>query len=144
MPDVFTKAKRSEVMSRIRGKNNLSTEVCLIRIMRSAHITGWRRHQSMPGRPDFVFRKSKLAVFVDGCFWHRCPKCGNLPQSNAEFWRRKLEGNRDRDRLVSKQLRALGWMPLRIWEHELQNDNGAVLKKLTRALARIPLRNAGK
>ncbi|MGA3128335.1 MAG: hypothetical protein ABSD13_16655 [Candidatus Korobacteraceae bacterium] len=94
MSDVFTKAKRSEVMSRIRGKNNLSTEVRLINIMRSAQIIGWRRHQSLPGHPDFVFRRSRLAVFVDGCFWHCCPKCGSLPKNNAEFWRQKLMGNR--------------------------------------------------
>jgi len=141
MADVFTKAKRSEVMSRIRGKNNLSTEVRLISIMRSAHIVGWRRHQPLPGRPDFVFRQSRLAIFVDGCFWHLCPKCGNLPKNNAEFWERKLLGNRDRDRLVSKELRALGWRPLRIWEHELRNDT-VVLKKLKRALTGTPKRDA--
>jgi DNA mismatch endonuclease (patch repair protein) len=141
MADVFTTAKRSEVMSRIRGKNNLSTEVRLITIMRSAHITGWRRHQPLPGRPDFVFRESKVAVFVDGCFWHLCPTCGNLPKNNAKFWEQKLLGNRNRDRVVSKELRTLGWTPLRLWEHELRNE-GLVLKKLNRALARTPKQNA--
>jgi DNA mismatch endonuclease (patch repair protein) len=142
MADVFTEAKRSAVMSRIRGRNNLSTEIRLISIMRSAGIVGWRRHQPLPGRPDFVFRQSRLAVFVDGCFWHLCPKCGNLPKGNAEFWSKKLLGNRDRDRLVTKQLRSTGWLPLRIWEHELRND-ARVVKKLQRALARTPKQHAG-
>jgi DNA mismatch endonuclease (patch repair protein) len=142
MADVFTEAQRSVVMSRIRGRENLSTEVRLITIMRSASIAGWRRHQSLPGRPDFVYRQSKLAIFVDGCFWHLCPKCGNLPKNNAEFWSKKLFGNRDRDRLVSKQLRALGWITLRIWEHELRDDV-KVVKNLKRALGRTQKQNAG-
>jgi DNA mismatch endonuclease, patch repair protein len=142
MADVFTEAKRSAVMSRIRGRNNLSTEVHLISIMRSAGIVGWRRHQPLPGRPDFVFRKSRLAVFVDGCFWHYCPMCGNLPKNNAEFWSKKLLGNRDRDLLVAKQLKALGWTPLRIWEHELRNE-ALVVRKLKRALERNTQTDAG-
>ena len=141
MQDVFTTTKRSAVMSAIRGSGNRATELRLIALFREHHIVGWRRYQPLPGRPDFVFRQSKLAIFVDGCFWHFCPRCGNLPKNNARFWEQKLVGNRDRDRAVSKQLRAIGWTPLRIWEHEL-HDAGAVLKKLQRALARTPKINA--
>ncbi len=70
-------------------------------------------------RPDFVFLKLRMAVFVDGCFWHGCPQHATKPRSNAAFWRRKLAGNQVRDRLVTRTLRRAGWRVLRIWEHEL-------------------------
>jgi DNA mismatch endonuclease, patch repair protein len=76
--DVFTKAKRSEVMSRIRGKGNKDTEVALAKLFRANGITGWRRHYAIAGKPDFAFPKCKLAVFVDGCFWHGCRKHATL------------------------------------------------------------------
>jgi DNA mismatch endonuclease, patch repair protein len=119
MPDVFTKAKRSEVMSRIRGKGNKDTELALIRIFRAQHIIGWRRHQKVFGKPDFVFPKLRIAVFVDGCFWHACPKHATKPRNNAAFWRKKLAANQARDRLVTRTLRRMGWKVVRIWEHEL-------------------------
>ena len=105
MPDVFTKTKRSEVMSRIRGRGNKDTELALAELMRRARITGWRRNQSMFGKPDFVFPKFKLAVFVDGCFWHGCPKHETKPKNNRAFWFRKLSSNKARDALVTRTLR---------------------------------------
>lgn len=129
MTDVFTKSKRSDVMSRIRAKNNHSTELRLIEIMRSEHIHGWRRNQPIFGRPDFVFSSIKLAVFVDGCFWHRCPKCYKQPSNNADFWRSKIEANQKRDKRVNNELRKDGWIVLRIWEHELQ-DGSKVARKI--------------
>jgi DNA mismatch endonuclease (patch repair protein) len=101
MSDVFTKAKRSEVMSRIRGQGNKATELALIRIFRAYSITGWRRYQPVFGKPDFIFNGQKLALFVDGCFWHCCPKHSNLPVNNREFWQKKLAANKARDRLVN-------------------------------------------
>jgi len=134
MPDVFTKEKRSEVMSRIRGKGNKDTELAMIRIFHRYHITGWRRNQLVLGKPDFVFPRQKTAVFVDGCFWHRCPLHSNLPENNRAFWKNKLEGNVRRDITVSRQLRKTGWRVVRIWEHELK-DSEKILQKLTKALA---------
>ncbi|MDR3561995.1 MAG: very short patch repair endonuclease [Negativicutes bacterium] len=122
MADVFTKKKRSEVMSRIRSRGNLATELALATLLRKNHITGWRRHLPIVGRPDFVFKHIRLAVFVDGCFWHCCKTCGNIPANNHEFWKAKLEGNRKRDRTVNRTLRKKGWKVLRIWEHELANS----------------------
>ena len=122
MPDVFAPEKRSQVMSRIRGRGNRETEVALMRLFRLHGISGWRRHAVVFGRPDFVFPREKLAVFVDGCFWHRCPQHSNIPVNNREFWRRKLERNVLRDRLVSRTLRARGWRVLRIWEHDLRGS----------------------
>lgn len=134
MPDVFTKAKRSEVMSRIRGRGNKETELALARLLRAGGITGWRRHQSILGRPDFIFREVRLALFVDGCFWHRCPKHSNLPANNRAFWQKKLAGNQTRDRFVNRTLRKEGWRVVRIWEHELKNPS-RVSARIRKALA---------
>jgi DNA mismatch endonuclease, patch repair protein len=126
MSDVFTRAKRSEVMSRIRGKGNRDTELALARLLRAEHITGWRRHYPILGRPDFAFPKSRVAVFVDGCFWHQCPRCSNLPVNNRAFWKKKLSANVSRDRLVTRQLRRQGWRVLRIWEHAFRRPAAVV------------------
>ena len=154
MPDVFTKSKRSEVMSRIRSRGNKDTEIALARLFRVHGIKGWRRHvqlriddcgsrnstspQSSPQRgggefrtpraafrvskvrPDFVFRKERVAVFVDGCFWHGCPKHATWPANRAAWWRAKIEGNRSRDRRVNRALRRAGWRVVRVWEHQLK------------------------
>jgi DNA mismatch endonuclease (patch repair protein) len=133
MSDVFTKEKRSEVMSRIRGGGNQDTELALMRLLRREGIAGWRRQSALFGRPDFVFTQLRLAVFVDGCFWHGCPKHANLPVNNRRFWKRKFESNQRRDKLVRRTLRAKGWHVLRIWEHELTGKNE---KRLIRRLAR--------
>ena len=153
MPDVFTKAKRSEVMSRIRSAGNRDTELRLIAICRANRITGWRRGVSVSSvssvvqnrgtkrsrpfavKPDFVFPRLRLAVFVDGCFWHGCPRHFIKPRGNAAFWRKKIAGNRARDRFVNRTLRRMGWRVLRVWEHELARRNEALLLgRLGRAL----------
>jgi len=208
MPDIFTKAKRSEVMSRIHSRGNKDTELALARLLRANGITGWRRHlliratveqsslRSAPPRsrwlkverrkrgntssglrppspqsgedaalvrrgtpqpsttsraeavrrrispqltvrPDFVFQKSRTAVFVDGCFWHGCPKHATWPAHRAAWWRRKIEGNKTRDRVVNRTLRRVGWRVLRIWEHELARKNEAQLaRRILRELNR--------
>jgi DNA mismatch endonuclease, patch repair protein len=120
MPDVFSKKKRSQVMAAIRSRGNKDTELKLITIFRTHRITGWRRNQQLPGRPDFVFRRERLAVFVDGCFWHGCPKHGEIPASNTAYWMRKILRNRERDKAVNRQLRRCGWKVLRVWAHALR------------------------
>jgi len=138
MPDVFTKTKRSEVMSRIRGHGNKATELALLRLFRAHRITGWRRRQPVFGKPDFVFPKRKLAVFVDGCFWHGCPRHATQPKNNAAFWQKKFAANQARDRLVTRALRRAGWRVLRVWEHELTSRNQSrLLRRIYRALGRI-------
>jgi DNA mismatch endonuclease (patch repair protein) len=130
MADVFTVAKRSEVMARIRGRGNRDTELSLIALMRQNRITGWRRQQPLVGRPDFVFRKQRLAVFVDGCFWHGCPRHCKMPEHNAEFWAGKLRRNRARDREVTSQLRSQAWRVVRIWEHDLTEKPEDCIKSI--------------
>ena len=127
MADIFTRKKRSAVMSAIRSRGNAATELRLIAIFRAHGITGWRRHRPLFGKPDFVFPALKLAVFVDGCFWHGCPLHGTQPRQNAAFWRKKISTNRTRDRLVTRTLRARGWRVLRLWEHALSRKNAARL-----------------
>ena len=120
MPDVFTPEKRSRVMAAIHSRGNRDTELKLVTIFRLCRITGWRRNARLPGKPDFVFRHSKVAIFVDGCFWHGCPQHGRKPGSNQDYWIPKLERNRARDRAVTRALRARSWIVLRFWEHDLR------------------------
>lgn len=134
MSDVFTKAKRSEEMSRIRGRGNKDTELALAKLFRGHRITGWRRDQAVFVKPDFVFPKLRLAVFVDGCFWHGCPKHATKPKNNRAFWRRKLGGNKARDRVVSRNLRRAGWRVVRIWECVLARRPGTCVRRIQRAL----------
>jgi len=126
--DVFSKTQRSAIMSRIRGCGNDATELALAKLFRRQHITGWRRHGPIFGRPDFVFPRLRLAVFVDGCFWHGCPKCYRRPGSNRGFWDGKLIRNRARDLLVTKTLRSNGWKVLRVWEHELKQPEKLLVR----------------
>jgi len=126
MPDILSVRERSERMSRIRSRENKDTELALARLLRLHRITGWRRNQQVLGKPDFVFRKMRLALFVDGCFWHFCPKHSHFPDSNRQFWRNKFSRNRARDRFVTRALRAQGWRVLRIWEHELRKPERLV------------------
>ena len=137
MPDVFTKSKRSEVMSRVRGRGNKSTELALLVLFRRHKIAGWRRHRPIFGNPDFIFPLAKLAIFVDGCFWHACSKHGTQPTSNRAFWKRKLTRNKSRDLLVSRTLRAKGWSVLRIWQHELTRKNKSRLSWRIRRTLRL-------
>lgn len=138
MPDVFTKAKRSEVMSRIRSTGNAATELRLIALLRVHGIAGWRRRQKLAGCPDFVFRRECLAVFMDGCFWHGCPEHATWPKQNEAFWRENILRNRGRDRKVTRELRAAGWKVPRIWEHSLKKP-GLVIARIRRALADQPI-----
>lgn len=106
-------------MSLIRSRGNKATELRLIEIFREFGITGWRRNQQLFGKPDFTFRREKVVVFVDGCFWHGCPKCYKRPSSNQAFWDAKIASNQKRDRRVSRELGHLGWKVVRIWQHQL-------------------------
>ena len=124
---------RSRIMSSIRGKSNRTTEQALRLALVRNGLSGWKLHPSdILGRPDFFFPKHRLAVFVDGCFWHGCPKCGHTPNTRRAFWKAKIRRNRERDALTSRRLRADGIRVLRIWEHELGDPRG-----LASSIARI-------
>jgi len=113
---------RSRTMRAVKARGNVSTELRLIAILRDARLRGWRRHLPLVGRPDFAWRKEKVAVFVDGCFWHGCPVCARRrPATNSEFWEHKISGNVRRDRRVARELRSQGWSVVRVWEHALRS-----------------------
>ena len=138
MADIFSKKKRSLLMSAIRSKGNKATEGKLASIMREHKITGWRRHQRLFGTPDFVFYRQRIAVFVDGCFWHGCPQHGSVPESNRDFWLSKLISNKRRDRRVSRQLRNGGWKVVRFWAHDLRSVDAVVRRLLSILKTRSP------
>jgi DNA mismatch endonuclease, patch repair protein len=133
MPDVFSSRKRSQIMSRVKGRGNLLTEMKLIEVFRAHGFVGWRRNSRLFGKPDFVFRRSGVAIFVDGCFWHGCPLHAQWPKSNALFWRKKLKRNKRRDRVVTRTLKRLGWKTMRVWQHELRRPE-ILVRRLVRAL----------
>lgn len=132
--DIWSKTKRSEVMSLIRSRGNKATELRLIEIFRQYGIAGWRRNQKLLGKPDFTFRRERVVVFVDGCFWHGCPRCYKRPASNRECWDNKIANNRQRDRLVNRELKLLGWHVVRVWQHQLAKPE-RIVTKLKNALA---------
>jgi DNA mismatch endonuclease (patch repair protein) len=116
--------QRSFNMSRIRSRGNRSTEMAMIALFRQHGITGWLRHFPLIGRPDFVFKKQRVAVFVDGCFWHGCAKHYRQPKNNNQYWNRKLQMNKKRDQEITATLREKGWDVIRIWEHDIRNCSG--------------------
>jgi len=133
MADMWSPSKRSKVMSQIRNRGNKSTEMVLVKLFREYNITGWRRHLPLPGKPDFCFVRQKVAVFVDGCFWHGCPKCYTRPKTNKRFWDEKRAANRARDRRVVRDLKARGFLVIRIYEHELKMP-AKVLRRVSKVL----------
>jgi DNA mismatch endonuclease (patch repair protein) len=128
--DTFTKAERSRIMAAVRSRGNKATELILLGLFRAARLKGWRRHASIPGRPDFIFPKQRLAIFVDGCFWHGCAKHCRMPASNQKYWLRKIQRNMDRDHATRKLLRQKGWTVLRVWEHQLKTRPAATLHRI--------------
>lgn len=146
MADICSRARRSALMARVRGRGNATTEGALATVLRAQGWSGWRRQQVVRGRdaqggpcrvrPDFVFRARRLVVFVDGCFWHGCPRHGTQPKGNAAFWRAKFRRNRERDGRDTRNLRRAGWQVLRLWEHALRaKDRPKLLARLRRVFA---------
>jgi DNA mismatch endonuclease (patch repair protein) len=146
------KSNRSAMMSRFRGRGNTATEGALMRLLRQHRIVGWRRHwrlslaapeqcfglpdgSKIPRycKPDFVFARAKVAILVDGCFWHGCPLHCRMPANNSLYWEAKITRNKIRDQLVTSALEAMGWRVLRIWEHELRVGDQSV-KRIAKEL----------
>lgn len=126
MADVMTPEQRSRCMSRIRGRNT-GPEVIIRKILWALGHR-YRINHRLPGKPDIVFTRQRLAVFIDGCFWHRCPMHYQAPVTRPEFWEAKIAGNVRRDREVNLMLAQDGWSVLRIWEHEVKDDPERVLQ----------------
>jgi DNA mismatch endonuclease (patch repair protein) len=121
MADIISPQARSALMAKVRSAGNKSTEKRVEAALRKAGVKGWKKHpKNIAGRPDFYFSKAKLVVFVDGCFWHSCPRCGRLPASNVSYWITKIDSNRRRDNRIQRQLRRRGFHVIRVWEHEVR------------------------
>lgn len=116
--DVFSREKRSEVMSKIRSRWT-KPEIILHNHLKGAKIRH-EMHPALPGSPDIALKDAKVAIFVDGCFWHKCPKCYREPSSNREYWLPKIEANVRRDRRNSLALKRSGYAVIRLWEHEIR------------------------
>ena len=127
MSDIFTSEKRSAVMKAVKSRNTKTTELKMIEIFKELHVIGWRRTYPLIGKPDFVFPKKRIVIFVDGCFWHG-HDCRNVtPSDNAEFWEAKRLYNKKHDEEVTQTLVQKNWTVIRIWECELKKKNRELL-----------------
>ncbi len=127
MVDFLEPATRSRVMSSIRSR--WSRIDCVVHGLLKSRKIKHKMYPELPGSPDILVYPSTL-VFLDGCFWHSCPRCGRPPKSNLKYWVPKLQRNQLRDRQVTRQLRSQGWQVLRVWEHTIQRRPKFVLEKL--------------
>ena len=135
MADVFDERTRSEIMRKVKSAGNKSTELRLIAFFMGNGIHGWRRNYQVKGHPDFVFPEKRIAIFVDGCFWHG-HECRNItPSDNAEYWRKKRERNMQHDLEITQLFEKRGWRVIRIWECELKKKNEAFLEEKLKCIA---------
>lgn len=142
VPDNLSAADRKRTMQAVKGKRT-SLERRLHSMLAARHVKGWHSNEaSLPGKPDFVFPEEKVIIFVDGCFWHGCPYCNRpLPETNRDYWQRKINRNTERDSRYKSELEKRGWIVFRIWEHELADMENAritlnqIVKTLTERTA---------
>lgn len=135
MVDVHTKAQRSHNMSRIKSRDTKPE----LQLRKQLWRQGFRyslKGSRLPGRPDLVLTKYKTVIFIDGCFWHRCPEHFKAPASNVSFWDKKIQSNVDRDARNDSALRAAGWLVLRFWEHEIEKDLARIVTDIVNTLRR--------
>lgn len=129
---ITVQSQRSKLMARIRSTGT-RPEILLRRALWRAGLR-FRLQPRLPGKPDLAFPGARIAVFVDGCFWHGCPLHGHIPKSNQGYWKPKLARNQKRDQQINATLLKLGWMPLRVWEHEVVQDLPACLSRIDEAV----------
>lgn len=130
--DRISRSVRSRVMAAVQSKDT-RLESQFIELLKSGNLHGYTRYGSgVYGKPDFAFRKARLAIFVDSCFWHGCRWHCRMPATNQDYWRTKISRNRNRDRRVNHELRRVGWKVIRVWEHQLKTDSATdkVLEKI--------------
>jgi DNA mismatch endonuclease (patch repair protein) len=136
MTDVLTPAQRKFNMSQIQGKNT-NPEIKLRKILFANGIRGYRIHYNLLGKPDIVFTKKKIAIFIDGCFWHKCPMDFQEPETRKEFWMKKINSNVERDKIVNAELRHMGWTVIRVWEHEIRKNPSAVIDTIRENMSEL-------
>ena len=126
-----TSKEVSQQMSRMPTKDS-KPEIKLRKALYSEGLRYRIHRKDLPGKPDISFGPAKVAVFVDGCYWHNCPEHGTIPKNNREWWQDKFRRNRERDHRNDTKLLEMGWLPVHIWEHEDPNEAAVRIKKLTR------------
>lgn len=129
MADTFTKDQRSQIMRQVKSSRNKSTEIRLIQLFKNLSIKGWRRNYKIFGKPDFIFPKLRIAIFIDGCFWHGHNCRNTKPKDNEKYWTQKINRNIQRDKIVNEHLNKKGWTIIRLWECELK-DSAILNEKL--------------
>lgn len=132
MIDTLTSEQRRRCMSNVRNKNT-GLEMKLRRALWKAGLR-YRVNFKLPGKPDIAFPKRKIAIFIDGCFWHGCPVHSTTPKTNVDFWEAKIKDNIERDRRITAQLTIDGWMVIRIWEHEIQKCLDTIVENIIKTL----------
>jgi DNA mismatch endonuclease (patch repair protein) len=140
MADILTKEQRSYNMSMIKG-GNTKPEIRLKSFLASKGLKGYKTGSKLPGKPDIVFPGYRLAVFVDGCFWHKCQRHFVIPQTNRKFWLDKINGNVKRDRLMNQKLRKAGYSVLRFYEHSIKRDLNRCYMKIYKAINKKGCKN---
>lgn len=137
MVDNLKTEDRRKTMRAVKGKGT-TPERRLFGMLAGMQLKGWRKNaDDITGKPDVVFPHEKIAIFVDGCFWHGCPHCQRkLPQTNRQYWERKINRNVELTTLNNQKLRSDGWQVIRVWEHELRNqvDRKRVRRQILRAI----------
>jgi len=133
MPDKFDKKTRSKIMSRIKHKNT-SLELNFRKKLQKHNLKGYRIHYNLPGKPDVVFVSKKIAIFLDGDFWHgyNWKKLGKIPPK--EYWQEKIQKNIDRAKKYNKKLKQNGWTVLRFWEHQAKQNPEQCINKIKKAI----------
>ncbi|MDD4126928.1 MAG: very short patch repair endonuclease [Methanomicrobium sp.] len=133
MTDVLTLEQRKRNMSAVKSKNT-KPEIKIRKMLWEKGIRGYRVHYDLPGKPDITFTKYKIAVFIDGCYWHKCPECFREPKTNTEFWMNKINRNVERDKEITKELENMGWTVLRFWEHQVRKNPDVIIAIITKKL----------
>ena len=130
-------ASSEHVKSSMKGNKGKNTKPELL-LRSELHKAGLRVriHYNLIGKPDIVFPSKRVAVFVDGCYWHGCPKCYKEPKTNTEYWKNKIARNQQRAKTVRRQLNRNGWRVMRVWEHELKNNLDKIIKNILKRLSK--------
>lgn len=129
MADIFSKKKRSEIMSGIRNKDSKIE----IEFRKKLWRLGFRYRKNVSkyfGKPDLALSKYKIAIFIDSCFWHGCKKHGSMPRTRKKFWETKIKRNKERDEEVNIYYKKSNWKIFRIWEHEIKKNSEKIIAKI--------------
>lgn len=133
MADIFSKTKRSDIMSKVKNKDS-KIEITLRKALWEEGYRYRKNSTKYFGKPDIVLPKYKTLIFVDSCFWHGCKKHGSMPATRTEFWEKKIARNKERDKEVNQHYKKEGWQVIRVWEHELKKDFSETFSDINKKL----------